>query len=101
MPSLKVLPFDKSIYNVVSEVALLPCHNHPSSYNRATALAMLDVVTPTCRAISAIDNPNSSRPRFAIIALRVLTFLRRLPPLISLGAYSSFLALFFDDLGYG
>src|SRR4030042_4034833 len=73
------------IGDVVSEVVLLPCHHHASSSNRATALAMLEVVTPTCRAISAIDNPNSSRPRLAIIARRVLTFLRRLPPLSSLG----------------
>jgi len=77
--------------DVVSEVALLPCHHHPSSSNRATALAMLEVVTPTCRAISAIDNPNSSRPRFAIIARRVLTFLRRLPSLSSLGLIRPFL----------
>jgi hypothetical protein len=32
---------------------------------------MLDVVTPTCRAISAIDNPNSFTPRFAILARTV------------------------------
>jgi hypothetical protein len=38
------------------------CHHHPFSSKRATALAMLDVVIPTCRAISAIDNPNSSMP---------------------------------------
>jgi hypothetical protein len=44
---------------------------------------MLDVVTPTCRAISTIDNPNSSTPHFAIVARTVLTFLRPLPHLIS------------------
>ena len=48
-----------------------PCHHCPSSSNRATALAMLDVVTPTCRAISAMDNPNSSKLRFAINARRL------------------------------
>ena len=54
------------------------CHRHPSSSKRPTALAMLDVVIPTCRAIPAIDNPNSSTPRFAILARTALTFLRRL-----------------------
>jgi hypothetical protein len=44
------------------------CFNHPSCFNRATALAMWGLVTPTCRAISVIDNPNSSTPRFAIPA---------------------------------
>jgi len=67
------------------------CYNHSSSSNRATALAMLDVVTPTCRAISAIDNPNSSTPRFAILARTVLTFLRRLPPLSSFALLRPFL----------
>ena len=38
---------------------------------------MLDVVIPTYRAVSAIDNPNSSTPRFAILARTVLTFLWR------------------------
>ena len=38
----------------------------PSSSKWATARAMIEVITPTCRAISASDNPNSSRPRFAI-----------------------------------
>jgi hypothetical protein len=67
-----------------------PCHHHSSSSNRATALAMPDVVTPTCLAISAIDNPNSSRPHFAILARRILTFLRRLPPLSSFGLIRPF-----------
>ncbi len=60
------------------------CCNHPSSSNRATALAMLDVVTPTFRPILAIDNPNSSTPRVAVPARAVLTLLRRQPPLSSL-----------------
>ena len=30
-----------------------PCHHHPPPSNSSTALAMLDVVTPTFRAISA------------------------------------------------
>ena len=68
-----------------------PCHYHPSSSNRATALAMLDVVTPTCRAISAIDNPNSSTPRFPILSRTALTFLRRLPPLSSFARVPPFL----------
>src|SRR3990172_6544735 len=43
--------------DVVAEVALcIPHHGIYCSCNRATALAMLEVVTPTCRAISAIDN---------------------------------------------
>ena len=31
------------------------CRHYPSSSNRATALAMLDVVTPTCRAIEIFN----------------------------------------------
>ena len=69
-------------------LAIPVCRHYPSSSNRATALAMLDVVTPTCRAISAMVNPNSSKLRFAITARRTLTFRRRPPPV------SSFLLIF-------
>ena len=48
----------------------------PSFSKRPIARAMLEVLTPTCRAISAIDNPNSSRPRFPIAARRTHTFLK-------------------------
>ena len=57
----------------------------PTSSKRTTARATLEVVTPACRAISASDIPNSFRPRFAIAARRLQTFLRRLPPLSSFG----------------
>ena len=59
---------------------------------------MLDVVTPTCRAISAIDNPNSSRPRLAIVARRVLP--PAAAPFEFVHAYAFFLSLFFDDFFY-
>ncbi len=49
----------------------------------AIALAMLEVLTPTFRAISASDKPNSSTPRFAIPARTALTFLRRFPSMSS------------------
>ena len=57
------------------------CYNHPSSSKRATVLAMPDVVTPTCRAISAIDNPNPSPRPFGIHAGTLLILLRRLSSL--------------------
>jgi hypothetical protein len=53
--------------------------SHPLSSNLAIALATLEVLTPTCRAISAIDKPNSSTPRFAIPARIALALLRASP----------------------
>ena len=46
-----------------------------------------------CRAISAIDKPISSRPRLAIVARSMLTFVRRTPPLSSFMLIMLFLAL--------
>jgi hypothetical protein len=55
-------PLGKGGGTLCPKFPFILCHRHPFSSKRATALAMLDVVTPTCRAISAIDNPNSSMP---------------------------------------
>jgi hypothetical protein len=41
---------------------------------------MLDVFTPKCRAISAMDSPNSSKLLLAIFARISLTVFRLLPP---------------------
>ena len=67
-----------------------PLATHASS-SLKIALRILDVFTPTCRAISASDKPSSSRPLFAIVALSLLIFLRRPPPLSSFGLIRSLL----------
>ena len=73
------------------------CHHHPSPSNRATALAMPDVVTPTCRAISAIDNPNPSSGPFALLAGTALILLRRLSSLGTFDPIPLFLPSFLGD----
>jgi hypothetical protein len=76
----QIVPWGRCVPNCL----YLPYHEaFPCCSIRATTRAILDLVTPTCRAISASDNPNSSKPRLAIVARRALTFFRRLPPLTS------------------
>ena len=62
---------------------------------------MLEVVPPTCRAISAIDNPNSSSSPFGNRCSETTD----LPPAATafelVRAYLTSCALLVDDLDYG